>query len=148
MLQTNAQIQQGDSGGALANSAGQVIGMVTAANTGAAGQPSGTMGFAIPINTALGIARQIAGREGQLHGVHRAAGLPRRGRGAEQQPEPAAASRRRSGSRWRPRAGRQPAGPASASGQARAGVPAKIAPAASGALILGVVCGSAAQPRA
>ncbi|MGH3154431.1 MAG: S1C family serine protease, partial [Streptosporangiaceae bacterium] len=30
MLQTSAQIQQGDSGGALANNAGQVIGMVTA----------------------------------------------------------------------------------------------------------------------
>ena len=60
MLETNAQIQQGDSGGALANSAGQVIGMITAASTGPGGQPGGTMGFAIPINTALAIARQIA----------------------------------------------------------------------------------------
>ncbi len=60
MLQTNAQIQQGDSGGALANNAGQVIGMVTAANTASDGQPGGTTGFAIPINTALAIARQIA----------------------------------------------------------------------------------------
>ena len=34
MLQTNAKIEQGDSGGALANNAGQVIGMITAANTG------------------------------------------------------------------------------------------------------------------
>ena len=55
MLQTNAQIQQGDSGGALADNAGQVIGMITAANTAA----GGTMGFAIPINTALAIAQRI-----------------------------------------------------------------------------------------
>src|SRR6516164_4509545 len=47
MLQTNARIEQGDSGGALANNAGQVIGMITAANTGNSG---GTLGFAIPIN--------------------------------------------------------------------------------------------------
>ena len=63
MLQTNARIEQGDSGGALANNAGQVIGMITAANTGSSGQSSssgGTLGFAIPINSALAIARQIA----------------------------------------------------------------------------------------
>ena len=63
MLQTNAQIQQGDSGGALANNAGQVIGMITAANTSTSsqiGSSGGTLGFAIPINSALAIARQIA----------------------------------------------------------------------------------------
>ena len=63
MLQTNARIQQGDSGGALANNAGQVIGMITAANTGTSsqpGSPGGTLGFAIPINSALAIAKQIA----------------------------------------------------------------------------------------
>jgi S1-C subfamily serine protease len=59
MEQTSAQIQQGDSGGALADNAGQVIGMITAANTSSS-QPDGTIGFAIPINTALSIARQIA----------------------------------------------------------------------------------------
>ena len=65
MLQTNARIQQGDSGGALANNAGQVIGMITAANTGSSSQSSsgGTLGFAIPINSALAIARQIASRQ-------------------------------------------------------------------------------------
>ena len=63
MLQTNAPIQQGDSGGALANNAGQVIGMITAANTSTSsqsGSSGGTLGFAIPINSALTIARQIA----------------------------------------------------------------------------------------
>ena len=63
MLQTNAPIKQGDSGGALANNAGQVIGMITAANTSTSsqvGSSGGTLGFAIPINSALAIARQIA----------------------------------------------------------------------------------------
>ena len=65
MLQTNAKIEQGDSGGALANNAGQVIGMITAANTSTPGTSSssgsgGSLGFAIPINSALAIARQIA----------------------------------------------------------------------------------------
>ena len=59
MLQTSAQIEQGDSGGALANNAGQVVGMITAANT-SSNQPGGTVGFAIPINSARSIALQIA----------------------------------------------------------------------------------------
>jgi S1-C subfamily serine protease len=62
MEQTSAQIQQGDSGGALADSTGQVVGMITAANT--SGQAGGTIGFAIPINTAVTIAREIAGKQG------------------------------------------------------------------------------------
>ncbi|HLJ99596.1 MAG TPA: trypsin-like peptidase domain-containing protein [Streptosporangiaceae bacterium] len=62
MEQTTAQIQQGDSGGALANNAGQVVGMITAANSASAHQ-GGTIGFAIPIDSARAIAQQIA--EGQ-----------------------------------------------------------------------------------
>jgi S1-C subfamily serine protease len=60
MLQTNAPIAAGDSGGALANSAGQVIGMNTAANSENIGGAGTDQGFAIPINTALSIAKQIA----------------------------------------------------------------------------------------
>jgi S1-C subfamily serine protease len=58
MEQTSAQVGLGDDGGALADSAGQVIGMITTANT-ASGQQS-TTGFAIPVNTAMAIARQIS----------------------------------------------------------------------------------------
>jgi len=58
MLETNAPIVEGDSGGALANTEGQVIGMDTAAQT--SGAAAGTSGFAIPINRALSIARSIA----------------------------------------------------------------------------------------
>jgi S1-C subfamily serine protease len=58
MIQTNADVQPGDSGGPLASSAG-VIGMDTAGN--APGDMQGpAAGFAIPINTALSVARQIA----------------------------------------------------------------------------------------
>ena len=60
MLQTNADIVSGDSGGAVANSAGQVIGMVTAGNDGGFSvQQQSSVGYAIPINTGLTVARQI-----------------------------------------------------------------------------------------
>ena len=64
MLQTNAPIAEGDSGGPLADAAGQVIGMDTAANTQALGGPGTSQGFAIPINRALAIARQMAAGKG------------------------------------------------------------------------------------
>lgn len=60
-IQTSAQIQEGDSGGPLVNAAGQVIGMDTAASqTQSFNGSSAVAGYAIPLNTALGIARQIA----------------------------------------------------------------------------------------
>jgi S1-C subfamily serine protease len=61
MIQTNADIQPGDSGGPLSSSASQVIGMDTAAQSVSSGeQQQSAAGFAIPINTALSVARQIA----------------------------------------------------------------------------------------
>ena len=59
MIQTNANVVPGDSGGPLATTAGQVIGMDTAGNNVSLAQQQPT-GFAIPINTALAVARQIA----------------------------------------------------------------------------------------
>ncbi|HYA52650.1 MAG TPA: trypsin-like peptidase domain-containing protein, partial [Streptosporangiaceae bacterium] len=64
MLQTDAQIAEGDSGGPLANAAGQVIGMNTAANTRSFGPPGSNEGFAIRINHALAIANQMAAGHG------------------------------------------------------------------------------------
>jgi S1-C subfamily serine protease len=64
MLQTNAQIAEGDSGGPLANAAGQVIGMNTAANTQSFGPQGSNEGFAIPINHALTLAHQMAAGHG------------------------------------------------------------------------------------
>ena len=59
LIETNADIQPGDSGGSLVNTSGQVIGMDTAASTGSGYQVSGSQGYAIPIATALSLARQI-----------------------------------------------------------------------------------------
>jgi len=71
LIEVNADVEPGDSGGSLVNSAGQVIGIDTAAS-GSNGEndpfasyqsDSGNQGFAIPINEALTIARQmVAGK--------------------------------------------------------------------------------------
>jgi S1-C subfamily serine protease len=60
MIQTNANIVSGDSGGPLANSAGQVIGMDTAGNDGGFAVQQSSAGYAIPIDAALAVANQIA----------------------------------------------------------------------------------------
>jgi S1-C subfamily serine protease len=59
MIQINAGIVPGDSGGPLNTSAGQVIGMDTAGDSTSTGQQH-PEGFAIPIATALSVARKIA----------------------------------------------------------------------------------------
>jgi S1-C subfamily serine protease len=68
LMETNANIQAGDSGGSLVNTSGQVIGVDTAASAGTSfeynGQSAANQGFAIPINTALSIARQIEAGNG------------------------------------------------------------------------------------
>jgi S1-C subfamily serine protease len=66
MIQVDAPISPGDSGGPLVNSASQVVGMVTAGDTGGSTHSTtSTTGFAIPVNTAVGIVNQMkAGRSG------------------------------------------------------------------------------------
>jgi S1-C subfamily serine protease len=63
LIETNANVQAGDSGGPLENAAGQVVGMDTAAST-AGGGPFASYGatdaYAIPIAKALSIANAIA----------------------------------------------------------------------------------------
>ena len=63
LIKDNADIQPGDSGGPLVNTAGQVIGIDTAASTATGFQfqsaPARTEGFAIPINTAVSVASRI-----------------------------------------------------------------------------------------
>ena len=60
LIEVNAGIQPGDSGGPLVDTAGKVLGMDTAASAGFSFQTSGTQGYAIPINSAIAIAKQIA----------------------------------------------------------------------------------------
>ncbi len=59
LIQTNANIQQGDSGGALADSQAQVIGVDTAASQGFSLATPSNAGFAIPINQATTIGDAI-----------------------------------------------------------------------------------------
>ena len=143
MLQTNARIQQGDSGGALANNAGQVIGMITAANTGASSQSGGTLGFAIPINSALAIAKQIAtGQQSATVYI----GLPgflgvEVATSDSSNPQQQAADEAQAGNGGRTAAG---SGSSCQTSNQQAGVPAHVAPIAAGALIVGVLCDTAA----
>ena len=144
MLQTNAEIQQGDSGGALANNAGQVIGMITAANSSGSGPggSGGTLGFAIPVNSALSIAKQIeSGRPSATVSI----GLPgvlgvEVATSSSSDPKQQAADAQQSGSGGRAAPGSGPSCQTSNQG----GVPGQIAPIAAGALILGVLCDTAA----
>src|SRR5204862_336321 len=63
LIQTNASIQPGDSGGPIVNSAGQIVGMITAGSRSGFGLQTPSAGFAIPSNAALDIANEIrAGR--------------------------------------------------------------------------------------
>jgi S1-C subfamily serine protease len=63
LIETNANIQPGDSGGSLVNAYGQVIGMDTAASSGTQFQSQSSQtaeqAYAIPINEATSIAKQI-----------------------------------------------------------------------------------------
>ncbi|GAB2511614.1 S1C family serine protease [Nocardia heshunensis] len=59
LIQIAANIEPGDSGGPLVNSAGQVVGMDTAASKGFRFNNGGGQGFAIPINKALTVAKKI-----------------------------------------------------------------------------------------
>jgi S1-C subfamily serine protease len=58
LIEMNARLQPGDSGGPLYNAAGAVIGMNTAGSARRR-SPAGGQFFAIPINTAVEIAKQI-----------------------------------------------------------------------------------------
>ena len=75
LIETNADIQPGDSGGALVDTSGDVLGIDTAASAGFSfqsnDQSSGNQGYAIPIDTALSIARHDRGRVRLVHRPHR-----------------------------------------------------------------------------
>jgi S1-C subfamily serine protease len=150
MLQTDARIEQGDSGGALADGAGQVIGMITAANTsGQIGQSGGTLGFAIPINSALDIARQIAGGHASSTiyiGLPGFLGVEVAQSNSPNPHQQAADEQQSGGGNGGSFPGGQNGQGCQAAGQGSS-VPARIAPTSTGALILGILCGTAAQSQ-
>ena len=61
LIEIAAPVRAGDSGGPVVNSAGQVVGMTTAATVNFHMGPGGK-GFVIPINDALAVANQIRSR--------------------------------------------------------------------------------------
>jgi S1-C subfamily serine protease len=71
MIRIAANIQPGDSGGALVDDSGKVIGMNTAADAGSGqyGYQAGTTGFAIPINNAIKIVEEIRNND-TSNGAH------------------------------------------------------------------------------
>jgi S1-C subfamily serine protease len=153
MLETDADIIQGDSGGPLVSTAGKVIGMDTASSSDVMASQENA-GFAIPVNKAMTIAREIiAGRPG--------AGV-RVGATGFVGVLVASAPDGRQSTQTSPRAQlqqmeeseeQQGLGPGGSfhtspsgclSNTAAAGIPGHIAPASSGALVLGALCQSPA----
>jgi S1-C subfamily serine protease len=138
-IQTNADIVPGDSGGPLASTVG-VIGMDTAGND--AGDQQAPAGFAIPINTALSVARQIAAGHASsvitigyppFMGIFVGSGSSSNPQNQAQQQE------RQNGS-----SGGSGSTPACYTSNEDLTVPPAIAPVSSGTLIDGTICGSPA----
>lgn len=59
MIQTDAPINPGNSGGALADGSGRVIGINTSIRTDGTSNGNLGIGFAVPIDTAVGVANRI-----------------------------------------------------------------------------------------
>ena len=158
MIETNADIVSGDSGGPLSNTSGQVIGMDTAGNS-VRFQSQSVAGFAIPINTALAIAQEInAGQASStisigyppFMGVYIATGSDSSPQGqAGQQPQGGGFGGGFGGGGF---GGGGFGGNGNGNGSSGCytsdggGLPApsSIAPVSSGTLILGVICGGPA----
>jgi S1-C subfamily serine protease len=59
MIQSDAPIQPGDSGGAIVNSAGQVVGMITAGDVQGFRSQTSTVNYAVPTDTAITYVNKI-----------------------------------------------------------------------------------------
>ena len=144
MIQTNADIVAGDSGGPLVNANGLVIGMDTAGNDVRFPDQQAAAGFAIPINTALSVARQIAaGRASSTVTI----GYPpfigiyiAQGNSASPQVQAQQEQQQNNNNN-----GFGNGGQSCYTSDANLGVPTSIAPVSSGTLIVGIICGSPAQ---
>jgi S1-C subfamily serine protease len=152
MLQTDADLIPGDSGGPLASASGQVIGMDTAtlSETMASRQ---NVGYAIPINKAVSIARQIiAGQAGSGVKVGSAGFIgvlvpPGAHGGRSTETSPRVQLRQLEQVEEQHGLGQGGLNPAPAgcvAYAAESGVPRRVAPVSSGALVLGALCQSPA----
>ena len=63
MIQSDASISPGDSGGAVVNSAGQVVGMITAGDVQGFRSQNSTVNYSIPTDTAISYVNKIRAHE-------------------------------------------------------------------------------------
>jgi S1-C subfamily serine protease len=153
MLQTSADIRPGDSGGPLADAAGRVIGIDTAA-----GGSTVYSGYAIPINQALPIATQIAaGRGSEQSSPGRSGpGKSGPGKGGRVQiglpaflgvllPGSTSSSPNRQDGQELRQAGAVSGNSSDCTTANLSVAPARVAPVRSGALVDGVLCGTVAD---
>jgi S1-C subfamily serine protease len=148
LIEVNADVVSGDSGGPLANTSGQVIGIDTAGNGEGFSAQQSTDGFAIPINTALALAGQITG--GHASSVINIGYPPFMGVyiGTGSSASPQAQAKQQSSSLGGGFGGGGFGGgtsPTCYSSDRNLGVPSTIAPVSSGTLIIGVICSGPAQ---
>jgi S1-C subfamily serine protease len=151
MLQTDAGIVSGDSGGPLVNATSQVIGMDTAGNDVRFPDQQQAAGFAIPINTALSVAREIAaGHASSTISI----GYPPFigiyvGQGTSSDPQQQAAAQQQQNNGF---GGGFGGNGSAGNGQGQScytndsnlPVPSTIAPVSSGTLVVGTICNSPA----
>jgi S1-C subfamily serine protease len=155
VLQTSADIRPGDSGGPLADAAGRVIGIDTAA-----GGSTVYSGYAIPINQALPIARQIAaawgGGLGKSSPGKSSLGKSATGQSSKVQiglpaflgvllPDSTSSSPSQQDSQELRQAGAISGNSSDCTTANLSVAPAEVAPVRSGALVDGVLCGTVAD---
>jgi S1-C subfamily serine protease len=149
MLQTNAQIIPGDSGGPLVSTDGKVIGMDTAASTSSTANSGQDVGFAIPINRAITLAREIiAGHSGpgiKIGSSGFVGVLVPSDRGLQSNRTSPAAQLRQEEAQDQAFGQNNPAPSGCVQSDQNAGVPTRIAPVGSGTLVLGSLCGTPAD---
>jgi S1-C subfamily serine protease len=156
MFQTDAGVVSGDSGGPLVNAAGSVIGMDTAGNNVRSPDQQSAAGFAIPIKTALSVAREIAaGHASSTISI----GYPPFigiyvGQGTSSDPQQQAAQQQQNNGGFGGFGGGNGFGGNGSAGNGQGQscytndsnlpVPNTIAPVNSGTLVIGTICGSPA----
>jgi S1-C subfamily serine protease len=154
MFQTDAGVVSGDSGGPLVNAGGQVIGMDTAGNDVRFPDQQEAAGFAIPIKTALSVAREIAAGHASsiisigyppFIGIYVAQGTssdPKQQAAQQQQQNDNGFGGFGGGNGF---GGNGSSGQSCYTNDSNLPVPSTIAPVGSGTLVVGTICGSPAQ---